>query len=111
MKTFYLGGKWESLICSDAISIWRGWRPRKHSGARGTPVIQGRKCGCTPVESCGVGIGWTVDKGHEFLILRLYEAKRHSIPDHHAQRIEEPEHIDKNDGCGRMRNMIVSRSS
>ena len=102
-------GECESLICGDAVSVWRGCRPGKHSGARGTPVIQGRKCGCTPVESRRIGVGWTVDKSHELLILRLYEAKRYGIPDHHAQRIEKPEHINKNDGCGRLRMSVSAR--
>lgn len=76
-------------------------RPSKQSGARGTPAIQGRNCGCTPVEGRWVGVGGAVDENDEFLIFRLYEAKRHGILDHRAQRIEESEYVNKNDGCGR----------
>ena len=83
------------LICRNAIL-----RPGKQSGARGGPAIHGGECGCTPVEGRGVSVGWAVDENDESLIFGLYEAKRHSILDHRAQRIEVLEYVNQNDGCG-----------
>lgn len=74
------------------------YSPSKESWAGDTPAIHGRERGLAPVEGCGIDAGWTVDKTDEAFVSFLDEASCDRILDQHAERIEEPEHVDEDDG-------------
>jgi hypothetical protein len=75
--------------------------PREKSWPGCIPAIQGRECGCTPVKRLGVGTSRAVDKTDEVFVSLPDEPGRYRILDQNAERIEEPEDVDEDDGYRR----------